>query len=94
MKTIILSALIALSTFSNAFANSETPQETIIKPHVQRMKACSVKYQAAKANETLNAVKWPQFYSSCNKELKASNVSFLQVCSTDSDCETKNGGSF
>ena len=37
-----------------------------------RIRACSVKWKAAKAAGTLPAdQKWPQFWSACNKELKA-----------------------
>ncbi|MCI0735699.1 MAG: hypothetical protein L0Y50_05425, partial [Beijerinckiaceae bacterium] len=33
---------------------------------------CSVKYQAAKAANTLGSETWPQFYSRCTAEAKAS----------------------
>jgi hypothetical protein len=39
---------------------------------VSRQRACGVKWKAAKAAGTLPAGQtWPQFYSACNKELKA-----------------------
>src|SRR5450631_723894 len=35
---------------------------------------CSVKYQAAKAANTLNGDTWPQFYSKCTAEAKESSA--------------------
>ena len=39
-----------------------------------RRTECSKRYQAAKASNTLGGVKWGQFYSKCNTELKAQGV--------------------
>ncbi len=54
-----------------------TPTPEPAKPAEQKIDGaarrteCSRRYQAAKAGNTLNGVKWPAFYSACNTELKS-----------------------
>jgi hypothetical protein len=40
------------------------------KPHLARLHTCSEQWQANKANNANGSMKWPQFYSECNKRLK------------------------
>jgi hypothetical protein len=40
------------------------------KPHLARLHTCSEQWQANKANNTRGGLKWPSFYSECNKRLK------------------------
>jgi hypothetical protein len=40
------------------------------KPHLARLHTCSEQWQANKANNGNGSMKWPQYYSECNKRLK------------------------
>jgi hypothetical protein len=40
------------------------------KPHLARLHTCSEQWQANKVNNTKGSLKWPTFYSECNKRLK------------------------
>ena len=39
----------------------------------KRIKQCGTEWKAAKAGGTTNGLKWPQFWSECNKRLKAAS---------------------
>jgi hypothetical protein len=40
------------------------------KPHLARLHSCSQQWQANKANNGNGGMKWPHYYSECNKRLK------------------------
>ena len=42
------------------------------KPHLARLHTCSEQWQANKANNANGSMKWPQYWSECNKRLKGS----------------------
>ena len=47
------------------------PQKAKKSSGAERRKQCSAEWKEAKAANKTGGVKWPKFYSACNKRLKA-----------------------
>src|SRR6202022_4307630 len=62
-RSLLLGFSMASAVFSLVLSRESSAQD------VRHM--CSEKYQAAKAADTLNGETWPQFYSRCTPETKA-----------------------
>jgi hypothetical protein len=69
--------LFAALTPMPAIAATDPPAATTKKPPTpgqiafrERQKKCSAEWKEAKAKGTTGGLKWPQFWSACNKRLK------------------------
>jgi len=63
-------AAASIFTGHAAFPSAVDSKFSSEKPHLARLHTCSEQWQANKANNANGGMKWPSFYSECNKRLK------------------------
>ena len=61
----------AKTTTTDANGKPKTPGQLAMD---KRIKECGAEWKKAKADNTTNGLKWPQFWSQCDKKLKAAAV--------------------
>lgn len=74
---LVLSAALFVGVGTTALLSSAkaematAPQKAKKSSGAERRKQCSAEWKEAKAANKTGGVKWPKFYSACNKRLKA-----------------------